>query len=233
MLFLLSDNPCTDPDVIKTIFFIKELLNILFVLVPIGLVIMVSLDFAKNVVAGREDDMRKNVGIAIKRIVFCAALFFVMPLVSFFMGLLDEADVLKGWGDSEVDWTTCYTLATKKNITEINKYDDSRAKFILENYSKGNTKEKAVKEQTKELKNNLKTQDKYFYKVIEQYIKDAGITKTEDKQAAYTTAINYYNKNKTKITACQKKKTEKEIIECIEEKTANDFLDTTIMSIKK
>ena len=38
---------CTNPDVLKVIYFIWEILKILFIVVPIGLIIMIGVDFQK------------------------------------------------------------------------------------------------------------------------------------------------------------------------------------------
>lgn len=101
---------CGGADVLRAIKFVWKLLDVLLFLVPMGVIIFVSLDFAKNVIAGKEDDMKKNVGIVIKRIVFCVALFLVEPICRFAINQLGNADV---------DWAKCVDIAvTEKNFDE-------------------------------------------------------------------------------------------------------------------
>lgn len=45
MLFL--DNVCEISDVLKVIYFIKQLLKIVLIIIPILLIVMVSIDFIK------------------------------------------------------------------------------------------------------------------------------------------------------------------------------------------
>lgn len=85
---------CETSSFLKVIWFIKELLGYVFVLVPIGLIIMLSVDFAKNVIAGREDDMKKNLNVAIKRLIMSVIIFFIPTVVSVVMSLVDDSGLL-------------------------------------------------------------------------------------------------------------------------------------------
>ena len=50
---------CTEPSILKVILFIKTLLRVVLFIVPMGLIIMVSVDFGKNIIAQNTDDMKK------------------------------------------------------------------------------------------------------------------------------------------------------------------------------
>ena len=91
-------NVCENSSVLKIISFIMQLLDIVFFIVPILLIVMLSIDLAKNVIAGSEDDMRKNLHLAIKRVIMAVGLFLVPHIVSFLMVLL---------GDLGVPYTDC------------------------------------------------------------------------------------------------------------------------------
>lgn len=67
---------------------------------------MISIDFAKNVIAGKTDEMSKNFGLAMKRVLMMVGLFLVSPIVTFVMNLL---------GAQGVDFAFCVNVA---------KYDD-------------------------------------------------------------------------------------------------------------
>ena len=93
MLFLteeINGFTCGGTDVLKIIEFVNTLLDIVLFIIPMALIVMVIVDFAKNVIAGRDDEMKKNMNIAFKRILFCAALFLINPLVSFVINFVGE-----------------------------------------------------------------------------------------------------------------------------------------------
>lgn len=79
---------CNNPDILRVIYFIKILIEIIMIIVPIGLIIMGLLDFSKSVVTNDENARKKNLNLFIKRIIF-AVLLFAMPwIVRTFMYLL-------------------------------------------------------------------------------------------------------------------------------------------------
>lgn len=99
---------CTNPAVLRIILFIDTLLDIVLFIIPIGLIVMLMIDFSKNVIAGKEDEMKKNVSLAIKRIIFCVIIFLIPTIVNFVNSLL---------GNLGVDYFQCLTNA---NIDYIN-----------------------------------------------------------------------------------------------------------------
>lgn len=100
---------CGGAGVLRAIKFVWQLLNIVCILIPIGLILMVIFDFAKNVVAGKEDEMKKNVNIAIKRIILCLAIFFVEPLVHFTVNLA---------GENDENFANCINIAVEGDLSQ-------------------------------------------------------------------------------------------------------------------
>lgn len=110
MSFLeLTGYECGGADILKAIKFVASLLDIIFIIVPIGLIVMISIDFLKNVIASKEEEMKKNLNLVIKRIVFCVALFLVSPIVEFTVSLL---------GDLGVDYASCINIALKDDLNQ-------------------------------------------------------------------------------------------------------------------
>ncbi len=105
---------CGGAEILKVIKFIWTLLDIVLFIVPIGLIVMISIDLAKNVIAGKEDEMKKNFNIAIKRIIFCIFLFLVEPICSFAIDLLGDT--------ADMGWATCVNIATDPN-TDFSEYE--------------------------------------------------------------------------------------------------------------
>lgn len=111
---------CKNPNILRIIYFVKQLLNLIYFAVPIGLILMVMLDFSKNVIAKDSDAMRKNVSLAIKRIMFAIVMFLVYTLVSFTMSLLEDSGI-------KSDWLTCYQNASLEKIKNFQTdYDNAK-----------------------------------------------------------------------------------------------------------
>ncbi|MBQ8192823.1 MAG: hypothetical protein IJZ46_01980 [Bacilli bacterium] len=71
---------CINPEILKVIYFIKLLLNIVKIAIPIGLIIMGMVDFSKSVVANDDKIQKTNLMIFLKRIMY-AVLVFVIPWI--------------------------------------------------------------------------------------------------------------------------------------------------------
>ena len=141
---------CTNPDILRVILFIKEILKIVLFIVPIGLIIMLGLDLFKNISAGREEDMKKNVNIAIKRLIYAVILFLVPTVVNFTMNLL---------GDLGVPYMDCYNNAES---TTIENYTINQAQAAIDKLTASPTRENLIEAQSaienikdKDIKENL------------------------------------------------------------------------------
>ena len=115
---------CTNPDVLKVIFFIKQLLDIVFIIVPIGLIIMIGIDIFKNVSAAKEDDMKKNLSIVIKRLIYCVCIFFIPTVASLLTKIVSDA-----LEDTSINYAECLVNA---NSDKINQLIDDQATTALE-----------------------------------------------------------------------------------------------------
>ena len=93
LTFLVTGYDCGGADILRIIKFVFTLLDAVLFIIPMGLILMVIIDFSKSVIAGREDDMKKNLSIAIKRIIYCIALFLIPVIVKFAINLISDAGV--------------------------------------------------------------------------------------------------------------------------------------------
>ncbi len=126
MLFL--DNVCEISDVLKVIYFIKQLLKIVLIIIPILLIVMVSIDFIKAALSN-ESDMKKSASMAVKRIISAVALFLVPTFVNFTMQLL---------GNLGVNFSSCYNSATISGIADATRTSSTINEIITSasaNYS--------------------------------------------------------------------------------------------------
>ena len=62
------------------------------IVVPILLVIFGMLDFAKSIIAQKEDEIKKGQQIFIKRLLSAAIIFFVVAVVKFLIGFVADAN---------------------------------------------------------------------------------------------------------------------------------------------
>ena len=79
---------------------IRKVVDIIKILIPIGLILFGLIDLGKAVIAGKEDEMKKAQGTLIKRVIYAVAVFLVVSLVTFAMGLVGAES-----------WRTCWTQA--------------------------------------------------------------------------------------------------------------------------
>lgn len=115
MWFLI--NYCENVDFLTIVKFFLKITDVIFFIVPIILIVMVTIDFGKTVISGTEDDMKKNVQLVLKRIIYAIAIFLVPTIVRFSMSLL---------GSAGLSYATCITNATDKKIAELKQIEQQK-----------------------------------------------------------------------------------------------------------
>ena len=120
-IFLEIQIPCGGSGILKIIYFVKELLKVITILVPIILLVMLSIDFGKSVIASGVDSMKKNFTLALKRVVVAIAFFLVPSLVRGAMTL---------FGDMGISYLNC--LNKEATLENISLYEEEE-KLNLEN----------------------------------------------------------------------------------------------------
>ena len=81
---------CENPAILKIILFIKEIIKVIFLIVPILLILMASMDLVKCVISN-DSDMKKNQQIFIKRFLYTIFLFLVPTVVEFVLILVSDS----------------------------------------------------------------------------------------------------------------------------------------------
>ena len=103
---------------------VKIVIKLIQFAVPIALILFGSIDFAKAVIANKEDEMKKAQSIFIKRLIYAAAVFFVIVIVRLVMNVLASVSLTDA-GGNELDvnsWKRCWdceSLDECKAITDI------------------------------------------------------------------------------------------------------------------
>ncbi len=87
---------------------LANVINLIKIFVPILLILFGTLDLAKAVIAGKEDEMKKAQGTLIKRVIYAVAVFLVVTLVQFVMGFASSSGV-----SHTNDWKSCWNAANQ------------------------------------------------------------------------------------------------------------------------
>ena len=103
---------CTNPDILRVIYFAKLILDIVKIIIPVGLIIMGMIDFSKSVVTSDEGSQKKNVKLFVKRIIF-AVLVFAVPWI------VETLIVSLGNLTDGVNFTDCLENAESDCIEQI------------------------------------------------------------------------------------------------------------------
>ncbi len=77
-------------------------------IVPILLILWGTIDLVKSVVAGKEDDVKKNQKVLVKRVISAVIVFLIPMLVSIIMGLIGTEE-----------WKTCWDKYHKNGFDKL------------------------------------------------------------------------------------------------------------------
>ncbi len=109
---------CTNSSILKVIYFLKIIVIIIKIAVPIILVVLAMIDLFKAVIASDDKEKNKAVKLLIKRVIYSLLIFFVPTIVNTLMITIGNM------GESE-NFTDCLENATIENI---NKYQAEEEK---------------------------------------------------------------------------------------------------------
>lgn len=101
-------NPCQDPTYLRLILLIKEMLNIICIVIPIILIVVLIIRISKLVINGGENHTHE-LKIMVSKIISAMCIFFVPMFVNIAMSLVDQARVQEG---------SCWKNANKITIAK-------------------------------------------------------------------------------------------------------------------
>ncbi len=108
MYFLAAVN-CEDPNIKIIMGLVGTVITLIQIAIPIILIIMGSIDLGKAVFAGKEDEIKKNQQVLVKRAIAAVLVFFVATLVYVVMGFVANAL----GGEQGKQWQTCWEERNK------------------------------------------------------------------------------------------------------------------------
>lgn len=87
---------------------VKFILGIIQWVVPIILIMLGTIDLVKAVIAGKEDDIKKNQQVLFKRLIAAVIVFIIPLLVGIIMGLIGQKEWRECWKNTEANQITEY-----------------------------------------------------------------------------------------------------------------------------
>lgn len=90
---ILSMDLCDNLSVLRALLFVNDILNIILILVPALLLLLITIDCAKAVLASDDSAFKKIIPTAIKRMIVGVAIFFVPTVVSLMINILNTSGI--------------------------------------------------------------------------------------------------------------------------------------------
>ena len=113
-MFILFE--CDQLGLMGALLFVKNIIKIICVSVPILLLLFLTIDFVRATIEGDSDKMKKVTNTAVKRIAYAIVVFFIPTIVNGAMSLLGET----------TKFSSCYDLAETsyvENLAEANRLE--------------------------------------------------------------------------------------------------------------
>lgn len=141
MNFLIA--VCQNPEILRVLYFARIILDIVLTVVPIGLILMLIVDFSKAVIAPSEEEAKKSSKLVGKRILYCALIFITPWIIDVLFAFLGALNLNTGG----TNYADCLNNANSDSISyyqDIVDYEDKHAldakqaewKKIIEDFQK-------------------------------------------------------------------------------------------------
>lgn len=110
MFQILNTIACNDSGLLHAFLIIKNVVNLIKVLIPVVLIIMGMIDMLKAVISSNEKDMKDAQNRFVRRGLAAAVIFFVPVIVNFSFTAFAKA---------ELEYMDCWTTATLENVEKL------------------------------------------------------------------------------------------------------------------
>ena len=117
LLFLTKDEStaCIDGSLLNIMRLVRLVIKVLQIAVPVGLILMGTIDMAKSVIAGDEKKIKEAQKPFVKRIVAAIIVFLIPYIVNIAINLVVS---------DASDWRNCWNTAGKEDYNKINYNND-------------------------------------------------------------------------------------------------------------
>ncbi len=125
MLLLDIGEVCNDLAVLRVIRFIKSLLDVIRIMVPVILTILCMIDFFKALLANEDTKVTSKI---VKRFLSAIIIFFIIPVINLFFGMLGESNVNASDCWNNANDSNIEVLAAKEELEKQTKLNEAEAK---------------------------------------------------------------------------------------------------------
>lgn len=108
-MLILESSICMNASFLATVLFIKKIIEIIIIIIPIALILLVTIDMAKAVMANDDNEIKKAQNLAIRRIIYAVVIFLVPTVIDATFNLLGK----------EIEGLSCYSNATEENVDKL------------------------------------------------------------------------------------------------------------------
>lgn len=138
MLQILDTIACNDSGLLHAFLIVKNVVNLIKVLIPVVLIILGMFDMLKAVISSNENDMKQAQGRFVRRGLAAAIIFFVPVIVNFSFTAFAQA---------ELEYMDCWTTATEENVEKLKQEEEKNreAKKQQEKKKQDDSKKEEVK----------------------------------------------------------------------------------------
>ncbi len=173
---------CDNSSMLNTILFIKNIMKIIFIVVPLVLALLFTIDLAKNVFSKDDKD---NLKLGIKRIIYSIVLMFVPLIVETFMSMIsDYSKVAK-----------CYDIATEQKVLALQKKEEAEYEKKKEEERKAKEEERQKAEEEKKADDEArKKAEEDAEKSQQEAAQDAGANKETSEYTPIYTKVDVPSK---------------------------------------
>lgn len=111
LLFLDESTACIDGSLLNIMRLVRLVIKVLQIAVPVGLILMGTIDMAKSVIAGDEKKIKEAQKPFVKRIVAAIIVFLIPYIVNMAINLVVS---------DASDWRKCWNTAGKEDYNKVN-----------------------------------------------------------------------------------------------------------------
>lgn len=146
MLYL---NACSDSNFLSVILLVKDILEIISIIVPIILIIMLAIELCK-IVFGDEKIVPKVTKSILVKVIAAVAIFFIPTIVNIFLGMLDQV---------KFSGSACWLNANSTTIAEFKAIEEANKLQEQEELGRASEEAKAERERVEKIREEARKEN--------------------------------------------------------------------------
>lgn len=170
---------CQTPGILRIIQFILIIMDVIFTIVPIGLILMLLIDLSKVVISQDEQAGPKTNKLILQRIIMAIMIFMIPTIVSFISSVIDMGD-----------YSSCITNANSNTIAYYQSIEDKETEEEKKKEEKILAARKAKQQELKQQEQSINAEESQSSK------------KTTNEPDPLAPLQNLYNQSQSTFASC-------------------------------